>query len=145
MKKKLVREYWPYETASMADENTDVRDIVQYFVQNPCVHHVCVVDSDRKLLGLINRKRMFKSVFSHYVEAESRISSLFKLLTAEKSTEIMLTNVISTTENASIDSVIKTLIERNFREMPVIDEDRHVLGFITIVRIMEEWVNEKTE
>ncbi len=145
MNKKLVKEFWPYENFSMVYEDTDIVDITKYFVENPCIHHICVVDQDKKLLGLINRKRMFKSIFSHYVGAESRISNLFKLLTAEKSAEIMSSHVISTTEDSTIDSVIKTLIDHNIREVPVVDQDNHVLGFITILKIMGEWLKEREE
>lgn len=145
MKKKLVKELWPYENFAMAYEDTDILDIIKYFVENPCVHHVCVVDKDKKLLGLINRKRTFKNIFSHYVGAESRISNLFTLLTAEKSEELMSANVISTTEDASVDSVIKALIDHNIREMPVVDRDNHVLGFVTILKLMEEWLKERAE
>ena len=140
MKKKLVKDFWPYEPASLVNEEADVFDIIKHFAENPCLHHVCVLNKEERLMGLINRKRMFKSVFSHYVGTESQVSHLFTLLTAQTSEQLMITHIISTTQDATIDSVAKSLIENNIREIPVIDEDHRVLGFITISMILQEWV-----
>ena len=144
MKKRLVGDFWPYEAASLVHEEADVLDIIKHFAENPCLHHVCVVDKEERLLGLINRKRIFKSVFSHFVGTEAPVSSLFTLLTAQKSEQLMVTHIISSTQDATIDSAVKLLIEHNIREVPVINEDQRVLGFITISMILQEWVKSQS-
>ena len=140
MKKQFVREFKPYEPASVVNEETDLFDIIEHFAENPWLHHVCVLDKEERLLGLINRKRIFRSVFSHFVGTESSISHLFTLLNAQTSEQLMVTHIISTTEDASLDSIIKLLIEHNIREIPVINEEQQVLGFITISMILQELV-----
>lgn len=143
MERRVVKDFWPYEPAPMVYEDAELFDIIQHFIENPCLHHVCVIDKRKKLLGLINRKRMFKRAFSHFVATESPLRDLFTLLTAETSGQIMITHIISTTEDATIDSVISTLIEHDIREMPVTDKDNTVLGFITISMILREWVRDR--
>ena len=140
MKKRLVSDFWPYEPASIIHEEADIFDIIKHFAENPCLHHVCVIDKEERLMGLINRKRMFRSVFSHFVGTESSVSSLFTLLNAQTSEQLMVTHIISTTKDATVDSVVKSLIEHNIREIPVINEDQRVLGFMTISMILLEWV-----
>jgi len=143
VKKTLVKEFWPYEKPSIVDVIAEIDDIVRHFVEYPCLHHLCVVDADMKLLGLINRKRMFKSIFSHHTTTVPQYSSLFTLYTAKTSGEIMVTNIISTTEDATVDSVIKLLIANNIREIPVVDTNNRVLGFISTLSLMKEWLKDR--
>jgi len=140
MFKKLVKDFRPYNKASVTDQDADLTDIVQHFADNPCVHNVCVVDTDNRLLGLINRKRLFKNIFTHHVAADSRVSSLFTYLTARTSTQLMFTHILSAAEEESIDSVITLLIEHNMHEVPILDGQQRVLGILTTMRIMQEWL-----
>ncbi|MGA7876479.1 MAG: CBS domain-containing protein [Desulfoferrobacter sp.] len=140
MLKKLVKDFRPYDKASVTDQDADLTDIVQHFVDNPCVHNVCVVDTDNRLLGLINRKRLFKNIFTHHVAADSRVSSLFTYLTARTSTQLMFTHILSAAEEESIDNVITMLIEHNLHEVPILDGQQRVLGILTTMRIMQEWL-----
>jgi CBS domain-containing protein len=145
MKKTYIKELAPYESASMIRKDTGLEEIVKLFVSQPSLHHLCVVDEEDNLLGLINRKKMFQTIFSHHISVRSRISELLQVITAETPLEIMTRQVISATEDTSIDEVIGLMIEHKIREMPVIDEQNHVVGFITILKIMQEWLNDQSE
>ena len=140
MSKMLVKELRPYDTPSVMSEDADLRDIVRHFVENPFDHHVCIVDADNHLLGLVNRKRLFKNLFSHHIASDSRMSKLFTFHTASTSSHLMLTHVFSATEEETIDNVIKDLIEHNIRELPILDQDGRLLGILTTLRLMQEWL-----
>jgi len=145
MKNRVVKDFRPYEAPAMVSEDVDLLDIVHVFINNPLLHHICVVNSEGRLHGLINRKRIFKRIFSHHVAARSRVSNLLRFLTAETSGEIMVTHVITATEEDSIDDVIRNMIEHNIREIPIMDKEGRVIGFITLLRIMQEWAAEQTD
>ncbi len=102
------------------------------------MHHICIVDEDGKLQGMINRKRIFQTVFSHHVSADSRVTHLYNLLTAEKAGELMIADVITVTENDDINAAIRKMIEHDLFEIPVVDKDKHVLGFLTSGQILKK-------
>lgn len=129
----------------MAEQHADLTDIVEHFVGNPCVHNVCVVDADNRLLGMINRKRLSKNLFAHHVAADSRVSSLFTYLTATTPAQLMFTHIFSAAEEEGIDNVIGMLIEHNLHEIPILDEQKRVLGMLTTLRIMQEWLTGKDQ
>ena len=137
---KLVRDFRPYETACLVPPDAKITDIVRDFVETPSLHHVCVVDADGRLLGLVNRKRLFKSVFSHNVAADSRVSKLLQLHTADTAGDIMITDIITTRENEEIDKVISRMIEKNIRELPVLDENGRMIGFLSLLMLMQKWL-----
>ena len=137
---KPVREFRPYETALQVTDDAEIIAIVRSFVKAPGQHHLCVVDGEGRLLGLINRKRLFKSIFSHHVDADSRVSKLLLLHTAETSGDIMITDIITTREDEEIDAVISRMIAKNIRELPVVDEEGRVIGFLTLQMLMQRWL-----
>ena len=140
---KLVRDIRPYETACQLPPDAEIIAIVRAFVNAPALHHVCVVDADGRLLGLINRKRLFKSVFSHHVAADSRVSRLLQLHTAETSSDIMITDIVTTSEDEEIDTVISRMIEKNIRELPVLDDNGRVIGFLSLLMLMQKWLADR--
>jgi len=140
---KLVGDLRPYETACQVTPEAELADIVGAFVGAPALHHVCVVDAEGRLLGLVNRKRLFKSIFSHNVAADSRVSKLLQLHTAETSGDIMITDLITTQEDEEVDTVISRMIEKNIRELPVLDEHGRVIGFLSLLMLMQKWLTGK--
>ena len=143
MSDKQVGDYRPYETAFQVPPDAEINTIVRAFVSRPSLHHVCVVDATDRLLGLINRKRLFKSIFSHHIAADSRVSQLLQLHTAETSSDIMITNIITTREEEEIDTVISLMIEKNIRELPVLDDNGRVIGFLSLLMLMQKWLAER--
>jgi len=142
---KFVRDFRPYETAIQVLPDAAITTIVRAFVTRPSLHHVCVVDTDGRLLGLVNRKRLFASIFSHYVAADSRVSSLLQLHTAETSGDIMFTEVMTTNEQEEIGDVISRMIAKKIREMPVLDEHGRVIGFLSLLMLMQKWLAEQED
>ena len=137
---KPVRDFRPYETALQVTDDAEIVAIVRAFVHAPGLHHLCVVNGAGRLLGLINRKRLFKSIFSHHLDVDSRVSKLLLLHTAETSGDIMITDVVTTREDEEIDAVISRMIAKNIRELPVVDEDGRVIGFLTLQMLMQKWL-----
>ncbi len=43
-------------------------------------------------------------------------------------------------QDDDIHDLIKTMVENNIREVPVVDKDGKILGFITILMLLKEWL-----
>ena len=140
---KVVKDFRPYETASQVTESAELVTIMREFIDNPALHHVCVIGDGGKLLGIINRKHLFKVVFSHHVAPDTMISKLLLLHDAQTSGEIMSSHVLAAKEDDSIDDVIRLMIEHNIRELPIIGENGNVIGFLTLLIIMQAWLCEQ--
>lgn len=134
----MVKYFKPYKPAVQVKQEKLIKDIVIQFVEYPSMYHICVVDEDGKLQGMINRKRIFQTVFSHHVSVDSRVTQLYNLLTAEKAGELMSLDVVTVIEDENINAVIKKMIEHDLFEIPVVDKDKHVLGFLTSSQILKK-------
>jgi CBS-domain-containing membrane protein len=139
----MVKDFKPYQPTVQLQREKLIKDMVDRFVEQSPMHHICVVDENGKLQGMINRKRIFQTVFSHHVSADSRVTHLYNLLTAEKAGELMISDVITVNENDNINAVIKKMIEHDLFEIPVVDEDKRVLGFLTSGQILKKLAKEQ--
>ena len=133
-----VKDFKPYESAVQVKPEKLIKEMVQQLVEHPPLHHICVVEENGELQGMINRKKFFQAVFSHHVSADSRVTRLYNLLTAEKAGELMISNIITIMEDEDIDSVIKKMIEHDLFEIPVVDKYKHVLGLLTSGKILKK-------
>lgn len=64
MKKKKVKEFKPYNSPLIVHPEMIIEDMLKLFLKHPNKHHLCVVDENNKLIGLISRKRIFRSIKS---------------------------------------------------------------------------------
>jgi CBS domain-containing protein len=140
---KKIKDFRPYATASLVTEKAELVTIVREFIDNPDLHHVCVTDEAGKLLGLVNRKRLFKALFSHHVAPDTMINKLLLFHDAQTSGDIMLTHIVTAKEDDSIDDVIRLMIEHNIRELPIINTKNQIIGFLTVLIIMQAWLREQ--
>ncbi|RMG70151.1 MAG: CBS domain-containing protein [Nitrospirae bacterium] len=140
MKKERVKDLRPYETALCAGREANINELIEQFMKDPALHHICVVDNKDRLLGLVNRKRLFKVLFLHHLSPDTRLSKLLGLVTAETSSDLMLTHVISCREDEGIRELIKKIIVNRIRELPVVDDEGRVLGFVTIPMLLKKWM-----
>lgn len=131
MKKKKVKEFKPYDLPIFVQPETIIQDMIRLFLEHSNKHHLCVIDENNKLIGLISRKRIFRAIFSHHVAADSRLHELYTLLTSEKAGDLLLRNVITISEEDDIDKVICLMIEENLLELPIINNQGQVMGFLT--------------
>jgi len=142
MKKKTVAEFQPFAEALKVGKNATIREMVELFLEHPRSHHLCILDESQALLGLVDRKRLFKAIFSYHVPDSSRIGQLFTLHTSENAGDLMLQQIISISPDDSIDKVIETMIRENIFELPVLDTNKRILGFLSSELILRTWLLE---
>ena len=142
MNKKYVKEFRPYAHSYVVRGNDSLRKMAKLFVTHPMLDNLCVVDENGTLNGIVHRIRLFQAIFSQYVPTDTRVNQLFKLLTSETANDLCSKEIVSTMEDEEIDKVIRKMIDNRLTEIPVLDEKKKILGFITSRMIASEWLLE---
>ena len=117
MKQKVV-------TVEMDDTLETVRDIFRH-VQ---FHHLLVVAGDQ-LVGVISDRDLFKALspfLGTLSETERDLSTLQKRVH-----QIMTRKPITVSKDTSVKQAARIFIERNVSCLPVVTEDRKILGILT--------------
>ncbi len=139
---KFIQDLKPYEPLTIISPDMSINAMVKMLLAKPAVRYFCVLDEDDRLIGLIGRKRLFEGVFSHHVSSASMVYQLYTLVTSESASDLLIRNVIMVKETDKLDSVIKIMIEHDLYEIPVVSQDRKVLGFVSTDMILKQWLSE---
>jgi len=142
MNVKLIQDLKPYEPVTAVSQDMSIKAMVELLLAKPAVRYFCVLDEDGKLIGLIGRKRLFKGVFSHNVSKASMVYQLYTLVTSESASDLLIRNVVMVKETDKLDNVIEMMIERDLYQIPVVSEEKKILGFVCMDMILKEWLSE---
>jgi len=112
----LVSDYM--SSAPVTVHKDDNYDIAFEIMEKKNMHHLPVVDGENKVVGIVTRRdlQLAARVFK---EAPTEIS------------DVMHTPVFTTTANAKLSSAVKLMHENRIGCLPVIGEDKHVMGMVT--------------
>ena len=141
--KKSVKQYRPYDSCISVTEEMLISDIVNISVKHPCMHHICVVDDENRLKGIINRKRIFQSVFLHHLTPNLLVSKLYTLINAKRAKDLMISQFYAVKENEEIDSVIEKMILNDLYEIPVLDDEEHLKGTLSWTTILKGYIDDR--
>lgn len=91
--------------------------------------HVPVVDSTNRIVGIVSVKDYFR-VLSPVMDAATEPAiSIF--MRSRKVHQVMVTPVISVTETTPIKQAATLLLENNISCLPVIDQQKRLLGLVS--------------
>lgn len=104
-------------------------------------HHINalpVVDKTKKLVGIITREDILKSLYPNYRDLVGGLSGAFTFEEMEKETKsgesaktIMNRRVVYTRDTTPLMRVLSRMIVRGVDQLPVLDEEDRVVGMIT--------------
>ena len=69
----------------------DLQRVVEVTFARPGFHDLCVVDEQDRLLGVINIKKLFRTVFYHHTNPNLMTRHLIELASSETAEHLMLT------------------------------------------------------
>jgi len=96
-------------------------------------HHLLVAENN-KLLGVISDRDLFKAI-SPYVGTRVELSR-DKTTMNRHAHEIMNDKPITVSEDQMITEAVNLLMGHNISCLPVVSENRHILGIVTMKDIM---------
>ncbi len=140
MEKKKLADLRPFPAAVSVKINDKFEHLVKKNIQNPESHNLCVVNEEGILLGVINVKKIFRTIFSHHTDPETMVRHLISLTDSEVAGDIMVTEPVSAMETDTLGDVIRKMIENDLGELPVVDEGGRLLGTIHVHFIFQEWL-----
>ncbi len=90
-----------------------------------------VVDSANKPIGILSERDII-----HYASRDG--AAIF----AHKIVDCMTKNVVKATPRDDVQAVLKTMTDRHFRHMPIVDEHGELAGMISIGDVVKAQLNE---
>jgi len=143
MEKKKVSNLRALSEPVCVKIDDSIEMILSTALRHSHAHDFCVVDKDKALLGVINIKRIFRTIFFHHTSRHTMIRRLIDLTSAQNAGDIMLADPMTVRESETLDEVILKMIKHDLGELPVVDDEGRLLGVLTVHRILQEWMHTK--
>ena len=99
-------------------------------------HRIPVIDPMGRLIGLITEGLISDS--SRATTTSLSIYELNYLLSRTRVSDIMLTDVVTITPNVFLEEAAQIMADQRVGVLPVVDEERHVLGILTDKDVFED-------
>ncbi|MCK4648353.1 magnesium transporter [bacterium] len=114
-------------------QDLKVKEALEYIRKNvniETVHHIYVIDREERLVGVLPLKRLISI-------SPEREDIVLK--------DIMTSNVITTKVNTDQEEIAKLVAQHNLLALPVIDEERRMVGRITVDDVIDVVQQEANE
>ena len=96
--------------------------------------HVPVIDSSNRLIGIVSVKDYFRVLSPVMDSVTDPAIGIF--IRSRKVHQVMVSPVITGTETTSVKQAAALLLKHNIGCLPVIDEQKHLLGLVSWKDIM---------
>lgn len=116
--------------------DTILKDVNLIF-EKENIHHIPVVTSDGKFIGIISKSDMLLLMdWGTKLNLPASLRKNTFLLTSNLAKDIMETNVIRISPDDRITRCVQIFRENYFRALPVVDDHDFLLGIITTYDLM---------
>jgi CBS domain-containing membrane protein len=116
--------------------DTLLKDVNNIF-ERENIHHVPVVSSDQRFLGIISKSDMLLMLdWGTKLKLPTSLRKNNFLLTSNLAKDMMETNVIRVAPDDTLKRCVQIFRENYFRALPVVDEKEQLVGLITTYDLM---------
>lgn len=125
---------------ALVTPDTSIRKTLEKIIVDTRSRHAYIVDENNVLIGSIRMNNVIHYLFptvSLMQEKETfNISSFLEYTSAQKAGEIMNQRPVYVYEDSLISDMVSIMTRERINEMPVVDEQKHVIGEINILNVI---------
>jgi CBS domain-containing protein len=116
-----------------------IPELVDRMIEDPGTQEVYVTDADGRFLGVVTAQRLAHVLFSHRLPTRGSPIDLLDLLSSETAGHMLLREAIHIQEDAPLTHAIDLMFRAGLIEIPVLDDDRTIVGNINLLDILAAW------
>jgi CBS domain-containing protein len=125
-------------------QDSDLGETIDTIARFPHSRLLYVVDNEGRLIGTVSLGNLVRHFFSGSHEPRIHARSLLSMITSETAKDIMERHPIFAGEEEVVEEVLKRMIEKNVKEIAVLDGEERPIGDITMIDLLRLLIsNEK--
>lgn len=138
-KEPLTSLRWRFDSVEVGRE-ASLREVVSAVLEHAGARDVAVVDEERRLLGVIDVQKLFRTVFFHDADPHRMLRQLIQLADSETAEDLMMTDPLVVQADETLGKAIDVMVQQDLAELPVVDEENRHLGSISMSAILAAWL-----
>ncbi len=116
--------------------DADIREIISTMADTEHARLLYVVDKDQKLLGVISTGHLARNLLMHMQGPELDNLCLINSIISETAVDFIDRPLMTTYLSETMESILKRMIAANIKEIPILDNQGHLVGNITLMDIL---------
>ena len=139
LKVKNIRKMITQE-ASVVDEDTSLIDVAEAIVEDPKTRAVYVLNKEKKLVGIIPVIELVQYLYYENIPQEYVLYRFPMLLSTEPTARDIMLPPVWVKDDEDITSAFVKMFKNNLKELPVVDNEMHVIGDLNILELIKAWI-----
>jgi len=120
-----------------------VSEIIDAFAASDHSRVLYVVDDEWRFTGVLSLGNMIRHVFFHYHDPSIDSRSLVSMVVSETAGDFMQREPMFTIHSEDVEHVLQRMIDRNVKEIPILDDEKRVIADLTIVDLLKYYKSVK--
>jgi CBS domain-containing protein len=121
----------------VVSKRATVSEIIDAFAVSHHSRVLYVVDDEWRFIGVLSLGNMIRHVFFHYHDPSIDSRSLVSMVVSETAGDFMQREPMFAIHSEDVEDVIQRMIDRNVKEIPILDDEKRVIADITIVDLLK--------
>ena len=114
----------------------EIEEIIAAFAKSEHARQVYVVDNEKQLSGVISLGNLAKHLLFHHSDKAVDNLHLISMATAETAADFIDRPAITAHLSETIEPVLERMLSANIKEIPVLDDQKRLIGDLTLVDIL---------
>jgi CBS domain-containing protein len=120
-------------------EGEIIAGVLQTMVKFPHTRLIYVVDDQRRCTGTISLGVLIRHLFAHGFEPAVHSRHLIPMITSESAADIMNRQLIYAVKEDKVGAVVRRMIKAGVKEIAVLDQERHLIGDLTMLDLLKHY------
>ena len=126
--------------ASLVDENAPLSKVAEEIIRDPKTTAVYVVDKDKKLVGVIPIDELMQFLYSEYIPEECVLYNIPIIISRKAIAKDIMLPPVYVKDTESITDAFKKMFKNRMKEVPVVDDEMHVIGDLNMLELIIAWL-----
>lgn len=118
-------------------QESSIEEVIDAMARYQHTRLLYVVDEEGKLLGTIALGSLVRHAFGRSHEPQIHPRFVMSMITTETAKDIMQKKPIFAGEDEDVEVVLKRMIGKNVKEIAVLDEEKRVVGDVTMIDLLK--------
>ncbi len=128
------------QEASIVKEDDPLLKVAQEIVRDPKTRAVYVVNNENKLVGIIPVIELVQYLYYEYIPQEYILYRFPVILSTEATAKDIMLPPIYVHDHEDISQALIKMFKNNLKELPVVDDNMHVIGDLNILELIIAWI-----
>jgi len=130
--------------SGFVNKQASLDDIAKMFIADPGLKSIYVVDDEQKLVGRITLKKLIKHEFMNLIPSSFEYFDALEFI-GDKSAQELMIPPYYVKDNDTLKTAFVKMYENNLEELPVVDDDIHLIGNIDLIELLTILIEKKEQ